>query len=533
MKRFLLASFLLTLSACGSEAVDEERAAAMVTIQASVPEGTGTVYLSGNTDSLGSWDPAAVPLEGDGARRFAAVSFDPGEEVEYQFTLGDWWQVAMDEGGFALQNASLIAEDGLTVEHDIAGFKPDVGTLLDDPSAGGVLGTLITWRDVESVHLEPLRHVQIWLPPSYDGAGQEARRYPVIYMSDGQNLFDPRIANTGTDWGMDEAIVKGAADSLFDEAIIVSSWSTRDRAKEYNPWVGADDYARFLIDEIKPRVDREFRTETGPEATFAMGSSMGGLLAMHLVTHYPETFSACGCVSTHLPLTEYEVEWISGIKEPEGRDKPMVEIMMEEDRFEVPEGTRIFFDWGTETLDARYPEPHAALEAYLSAQGLTEGEDYLFREYPGAAHNEASWRARIEDQLVWLLAGKVPGGKANHRRDAKAEDLLGEEWVVESIAGGGIIDSSRVTLRFEPDGGLSGRAGCNRYTGSWSFEDGGAQFGPPASTRMACAPALMEQEQRFLAALEDANRAAIGETGALLLVGPDGEAVRARRESPL
>jgi len=100
--------------------------------------------------------------------------------------------------------------------------------------------------------------------------------------------------------------------------------------------------------------------------------------------------------------------------------------------------------------------------------------------------------------------------------------LLGPVWVVEDIAGAGVVDASRATLDFRPDGRLAGRASCNRYTASYALTGEGLTLSPGASTRMACAAALMEQEQRFLAALEEVARFDVDATGALLLLAADG-----------
>ncbi len=108
--------------------------------------------------------------------------------------------------------------------------------------------------------------------------------------------------------------------------------------------------------------------------------------------------------------------------------------------------------------------------------------------------------------------------------------LLGPAWVVEDIAGGGIIDGSRVTLDFRADGRLAGRASCNRYTARFELTGESLTVAPAASTRMACAPALMRQERRFLEALERVFRFDLDATGALLLIGTDGRtALLARR----
>jgi enterochelin esterase-like enzyme len=288
--------------------------------------------------------------------------------------------------------------------------KPEIQALIDDVDGAEVLGELIYWRNVESAFLGPRRNVSIWLPPGYDDPANAGRRYPVIYMTDGQNLFDPRIANTGTDWGIDEAMVRGAEAGRFEPAIVVATWSTEARGPEYSPWAAGPSYARFVIEELKPRVDGEFRTRPDRPNTYAMGSSMGGLLAMHLVMDHSETFSACGCVSTHVPISPRWIATYTG-QDPDGADPtPFTDLAMQEGNFDIPEGARMFFDYGTKTLDAEYGPGHERMRRHFKQQGLTEGEDFLIREYEGAAHDEASWRARVEDQLIWMLGGEVPAG---------------------------------------------------------------------------------------------------------------------------
>ena len=113
--------------------------------------------------------------------------------------------------------------------HTLLGFKKGVEAYIDDWQGSGVLGTLVYWQDVASEFLTQTRHVEIWLPPGYAEASE--RRYPVIYMHDGQNLFDPRIANTGSDWGVDEAIVElmeaGKIPPVVVVAGLVQRWQGR------------------------------------------------------------------------------------------------------------------------------------------------------------------------------------------------------------------------------------------------------------------------------------------------------------------
>ncbi len=279
----------------------------------------------------------------------------------------------------------------------------DATVYISDWQSSGVTGTLVYWQDISSNFLTETRHVEIWLPPGYDDDSDH--RYRVIYMSDGENLFDPRIANTGIDWGVDEAMMRGAEQGLFDPAIVVATWSTAKRRIEYSPWHDAPEYARFLIEELMPRVNAEFRTLTGSDSTFVMGSSMGGLLSYYLVKNHPDVFSACGCVSTAFLVSEKRLAQFDGAEQSEFDATPYI-IRDIENGDTVPRGVRMFFDHGTEGLDAEYGPQHAAVRDWLLEQGFEDGQDFLVRVYEGANHNEASWRARLGDQLAWLLANE-------------------------------------------------------------------------------------------------------------------------------
>jgi predicted alpha/beta superfamily hydrolase len=372
------------------------------TIRVRVPDGAGTVYLAGSLPQLGPWRPDGLALAGAGRERTARVTAPPGTTFEYKFTLGSWNREALTSAGTVPANYRLLLDRDTVVVHQIAGFKRDPRDYIADWRGSGVRGRLVYWTDVPSAFLGPTRHVEIWLPPGYDDT--PATRYPVLYMHDGQNLFDPRIANTGVDWGVDEAVVRLAERGIIPPIIVVGVWSTAARGAEYSPWHGAPAYARFLIEELMPRVNREFRTRTEPASTAVMGSSMGGLLSYYLVTHHADVFGACGCISTHFPLSEaVAAQVFPGITPTATPDTTPYVIRDIGSGQRVPRGARYWFDYGTLGLDSAYAPTHGAVRAWLLGQGLVEGRDFVIRRYQGATHNEASWRARLEDPLTFLF----------------------------------------------------------------------------------------------------------------------------------
>jgi len=392
----------VTQAAYAQTPARDSAACCTVTLRARVPDGTGPVYLAGNLPALGPWRADGLRMVGDGRERTVRIVAPRGTTFRYKFTLGSWEREALGYAGAVPSDNQIVVAGDTVVVHEIPGFKKDVKEYIADWRGSGVEGRLVYWTDVTSEFLQPTRHVEIWLPPGYDT--DTARRYPVLYMSDGQQLFDPRLGSTGTDWGVDEAVKRLVRRGVMPPIIVVGVWNSAARFAEYSAWHGAPAYARFLIEELMPRVDREFRTLTGPAHTAVMGSSMGGLLSFYLVTHHPEVFGACGCMSTHFPLSEAMIaQFVPGIATAATPDTTPYIVRDIAAGLTAPKGVRYWFDYGTLGLDSTYGPTHQAVRAWLLRQGLVEGRDFVVRRYEGATHNETSWRARLEDPLTFLF----------------------------------------------------------------------------------------------------------------------------------
>ena len=368
-----------------------------VTIRAQVPEGVATVFLTGNRPELGNWNPRGLPMSGEGRERTAVLRLPVGTQLEYKFTLGSWDREGLGPSGTILPNHRLTVDADKEVAIVIPDFRKDIGDYLDDWKGSGVLGRLEYWKNVPSKFLNATRHVEIWLPPGYDE--NSTNRYDVLYMHDGQNLFDPRIANTGVDWGVDEAIVRCVKEGRIQPVIVVGIWNTNQRLREYSPWHSGTNYAKFLIEELMPQVNQKFRTRTGPKHTVVMGSSLGGLISFWLCYKYPEAFGSGACLSTALMLN-------GRLFSPDADETPLIEREIAAG-VTVPRGTRLYFDYGTREGASSFESLHAKVSAWLVSQGLKEGEGFVVRKIPGAEHNEAAWRARLDEPLKFLF-GKQP-----------------------------------------------------------------------------------------------------------------------------
>lgn len=253
-------------------------------------------------------------------------------------------------------------------------------------------GHVDSYQDVPSAHV-PARNVDVWLPPGY--ARDPQRRYPVLYMHDGQNLFDPALAYTGIDWDVDGAMTRLIGEGKAREAIVVAISNTPLRGREYMPAKAvaaqarsqllSDEYLRFLVEELKPAIDATYRTRTRRADTFVMGASMGGLISAYAMAEYPQVFAGAGCLSTHWPADDGAVIDYLAAHLPDRRTH------------------RFYFDHGTATLDASYPPYQRRMDEVLLRAGWHRGRDFASREFPGAEHNERAWRDRVDVPLQFLL----------------------------------------------------------------------------------------------------------------------------------
>lgn len=257
------------------------------------------------------------------------------------------------------------------------------------------------------------RNVDVWLPAGYPKSGI---RYPVLYMHDGQNLFSPKTAYGGTAWEVDSVLTALTAAGKARECIVVGVWNTDLRFREYTPAKPyallsaahkqqfqqelpaaplSDAYLQFLVTELKPYIDQHYATAPKRADTFVAGSSMGGLISLYAALEYPKVFGGAACLSTHWPL---------GLQQNSAAftDAMVVYLQQKLPRHKRP---KLYFDYGTTTLDAWY-EPHQRrVDSVLQITGYTS-RNWLTRKYEGAAHNEAAWQQRVAVPLQFLLATK-------------------------------------------------------------------------------------------------------------------------------
>lgn len=275
-------------------------------------------------------------------------------------------------------------------------------------------GRRLEYTGVQAAGLPPQR-LTIWLPPGYDRSG---KRYPVLYMHDGHNLFDVRNSNFNKIWAVDQAMLQLAAEGL-EPRIVVGIWAPgKDRFRQYLPRpaydaappalrakmdaiaggpVISDAYLAWLAGPLKAWVDASFRTRPGPADTAIAGSSMGGLMSCYAIAMRPDVFGRAACVSSHWPAVGPET--IKGF-DP---DALAVWTGFLDHALGPPAGRRVWMDHGTATLDAYYAPYQEPIDATFVRLGWQPGDDFESRVYAGAAHEENAWAARLPQIFAWLF----------------------------------------------------------------------------------------------------------------------------------
>ncbi|HXT00641.1 MAG TPA: alpha/beta hydrolase-fold protein, partial [Elusimicrobiota bacterium] len=252
-------------------------------------------------------------------------------------------------------------------------------------------------RDFRSQILGNSRSIAVYLPPGYESSNE---RYPVLYVQDGQNLFDA-VAEQGRSWGLDETCERLMRSGELPPFIIVGVYNTLNRIPEYTP-VPDDEYGggngelygQFLIKELKPYIDANLRTLPGPESTGLMGSSLGALISLHVGLDHPDVFSRIGALSPSLWWANAELtRRLGSAPPPESR-------------------ARVWVDMGTREGD--HPDQRVAetldFGRMLQARGWRTGSNLSVRVIDGAGHNEGAWRARAAEVLKFLFPSRRPTG---------------------------------------------------------------------------------------------------------------------------
>lgn len=262
------------------------------------------------------------------------------------------------------------------------------------------------------------RNIDIWLPEGYSAA----TKYAVLYMHDGQMLYDSNQSWNKQAWNIDDVTTELFKQNKIKNIIVVGIWNSgQTRHSDYFPQkpfeqltrsekdtviaqlqrVGrtneifkpqSDNYLKFIVKELKPYIDRKYSVYTNRENTFIAGSSMGGLISLYSICEYPKIFGGAACLSTH---------WV-GTFTLENNPVPHSFVKYLSKKLPDPKKHKIYFDCGDRTLDAMYPKLQMSVDSVMKSKGYADS-NWMTRYFPGEDHSEKSWNKRLHIPLEFLL----------------------------------------------------------------------------------------------------------------------------------
>lgn len=258
--------------------------------------------------------------------------------------------------------------------------------------------------------------IDVWLPNNYS----KQKKYAVIYMQDGQMLFDSSNTWNQQEWKIDETLSTLLQEQKIKDCIVVGVYNRQDyRYSEYFPEdilvklpkeqqqqilekqllgkATANNYIKFLVLELKPYIDSVYSTNSNKESTIIMGSSMGAIISLYALANYPQVFGAAGCLSTHWPVLkakEFNLSQMQHVAE-EFRSYLSEKIKLEN-------GNKFYFSHGNQTLDSLY-QPHQNKIDQLFHNKKYDQSNYQSQFFSGDSHSEQSWSIRAKEPILFFL----------------------------------------------------------------------------------------------------------------------------------
>jgi len=341
-----------------------------------------SIFITGNSYQLANWEPAIIKMERENDSTFTkSFLFNLNTRIEYKFTKGSWETEALNEKELAYKNFTLLAIADTIITYKIPKWKDSE----DSKISGQITGDVEYFHNLQT-HEELLpRDIIVWLPPGYYENTEQ--RYPVLYMHDGQNIIDPTTSFLGIDWQIDETADSLIRTNKIEPIIIVGIYNTANRRTEYSENDTGYAYIDFLVNELKPMIDEQYRTKPEREYTAVAGSSMGGLISFMTAWENPDVFSKAACLSPAFKIRKYD--FVDNVLSYEGKLKDIC--------FYIDNG-------GVGLEDSLQVGIDEMLEA-LTLKGYKGNVDFVWIKDNNAEHNEAAWAERAH-LFLKLFFGK-------------------------------------------------------------------------------------------------------------------------------
>lgn len=342
------------------------------------------VYITGSVEQLGMWDPGKVKMDTTGDHTWIKeISIERPLSIEYKYTLGTWDREGANANGFPLSNLVVDASQDKTVNDTVLFWTTKGGR--KRVNHGQITGTVRYHRALQGANIND-RDIVVWLPPGYDA--DKKRHYPVLYMHDGQNIFDPATSAYGVDWSVDETADDLIKKKSIKPIIVVGIYNTRDRMQEYTPGDKGTAYMNFIVNTVKPLIDATYRTKPDRKHTIVGGSSAGGIMSFMLVWEHPDVFSKAICMSPAFKsVSSDEWDYAHAVEATNGKRKHVF----------------FYLDNGGIGLESQLQPGIDEMLTALKAKGYKEGKDFVFIRDVTAKHFEADWAKRFPQALVMVL----------------------------------------------------------------------------------------------------------------------------------
>ncbi|UCH66098.1 MAG: hypothetical protein JSW63_02910 [Ignavibacterium sp.] len=341
-----------------------------------------SVYITGNHLLLGNWYPDAARLKEHRDNEWiGSFSLPEGYKLKYKFTLGSWEQEALNENGMVPGNSNLDVKNDTIIYVEIPAWKDSSYGVWE----GQITGTLKYHPKMKGKGIRD-RDIVVWLPPGYDENIED--HYPVLYMHDGQNIFDPKTSAFGVDWQIDEAADTLIRKEYINPIIILGIYNTRHRNSEYSHNDTGYAYMNFIVNELKPFIDAKYRTLPTREFTATGGSSMGALISFMLIWEHSNVFSQAACISAPFKIDRYD--FITSVENYTGNKKDI----------------RIYIYNGGIAIEDSLQAGIDEMLLVLKKQGYKDNEDLYWFKDAEAKHTERDWAKQIWRPLIFMFGNE-------------------------------------------------------------------------------------------------------------------------------
>lgn len=373
-------SFILSLMVLSTQAQVTFK---LVSIPDYTPEGD-QIFIAG---SFNGWNPGdgLYVLEKNENNQWEITldGFSEGETIQFKFTRGSWETVEKGAEGEEIGNRSFTFGNGQSVDVTILNWADNNGGG-DDDSSTAAENVHTMSEDFYIPQLDRNRRIWIYLPPDYDQSGES---YPVIYMHDGQNLFDVKTSFAG-EWEVDETFNDMASRGYNVPIVVGIDNGGSHRADEYLPYYldplnaggEGNEYMAFIVETLKPHIDNNYRTLSDRDNTAIIGSSFGGLISFYGAIKYQDVFSKCAPFSP--------AYWAN----QEQMFADLAETGFQHD-------VRFYQNAGENEGDQYIVAMHQ-MEQALNNEGFNNTHSIVI---PGGNHNETTWAADFENAYLWLF----------------------------------------------------------------------------------------------------------------------------------